>query len=201
MTRTSSDSVSRTLRKYSACSEVSALNTPDIFVSPSTIEAILGPKMRSISSTVYSVSSTTSCNKARDDRFYAQADFVDYDFGDSDGMKQIWFARTTSYAFVGFFGKKNARLMKFQSSSLRHILVQDSSKSSHFSLIRASSSAEYPIEIRFNTDLPPISFHPVDRAVRGPIGLVETSSRTDFVLFGMRSNVCVALTKCVLFVV
>ena len=31
--------VSSTLRKYSACSEVSALNTPDIFVSPSTIPA------------------------------------------------------------------------------------------------------------------------------------------------------------------
>ena len=60
ITRTSSDRVSSTLRKYSACSEVSALKTPDIFVRPSTIEAIFGPKMRSMSSTVYSVSSTTS---------------------------------------------------------------------------------------------------------------------------------------------
>ena len=64
MTRTSSERVSSTLRKYSACSEVSALKTPDILVSPSTIEAILGPKMRSMSSTEYSVSSTTSCSRA-----------------------------------------------------------------------------------------------------------------------------------------
>ena len=62
ITRTSSESVSSTLRKYSACSDVSALKTPDILVSPSTIEAIFGPKMRSMSSTVYSVSSTTSCS-------------------------------------------------------------------------------------------------------------------------------------------
>ena len=62
MTRTSSESVRSTLRKYSACSEVSALKTPDIFVSPSTIDAIFGPNIRSISSTVYSVSSTTSCS-------------------------------------------------------------------------------------------------------------------------------------------
>ncbi len=52
ITRTSSERVSNTLRKYSACSEVSALNTPDIFVRPSTIEAIFAPKMRSMSSTV-----------------------------------------------------------------------------------------------------------------------------------------------------
>ena len=52
ITRTSSERVSRTLRKYSAWRDVSALNTPDILVSPSTIDAILWPKICSISSTV-----------------------------------------------------------------------------------------------------------------------------------------------------
>ena len=57
--------VSSSLRKFSACADAcSPKMPPEIFVSPSTIWAILSPNMLRISSTVYSVSSTTSCSNA-----------------------------------------------------------------------------------------------------------------------------------------
>ena len=65
ITRISSLIVKSNLRKFSACAEAcSPKIPPEILVSPSTICAILSPNILRISSTVYSVSSTTSCNKA-----------------------------------------------------------------------------------------------------------------------------------------
>ncbi len=64
-TRMSSLIVSRSLRKFSAWAEaLSPKIPPEILVSPSTMRAILRPKCCSISSTRYSVSSTTSCSNA-----------------------------------------------------------------------------------------------------------------------------------------
>ena len=145
ITRTSSESVSSTLRKYSACSEVSALNTPDIFVSPSTIEAIFGPKMRSMSSTVYSVSSTTSCSKA------ATTDLTPRPISSATirataiGCRRYGSPLRRRTPSCASLARKNARFMKSQSSLFLQIFVQESSRASHFSLIRASSSAVYPI--------------------------------------------------------
>ena len=52
-------------RIASPCAEAwSPKMPPEIFVSPSTICATLRPNARSMSSTVYSVSSTTSCSRA-----------------------------------------------------------------------------------------------------------------------------------------
>ncbi len=106
MTRTSSDSVSRTLRKYSALFRGVCIEYPRHLRESVDHRGDFGTEdafhiFYGIFRVFYHI-----VQQSRDDRFYAQADFVDYDFGDSDGMKQIWFARTTSYAFVGFFGKK-----------------------------------------------------------------------------------------------
>ena len=65
ITRMSSAIVSSSLRKFSACADaLSPKIPPDIFVNPSTIVAIFFPKFISMSSTRYSVSSTTSWSKA-----------------------------------------------------------------------------------------------------------------------------------------
>ena len=68
---------------------MSALNTPDIFVSPSTIEAILGPKMRSMSSTVYSRVFDHVVQQCRHDGFHAESDLLDDDLGHGNGMQEI----------------------------------------------------------------------------------------------------------------
>ena len=145
MTLTSSESVRSTFRKYSACSEVSALNTPDIFVSPSTIEAILGPKMRSMSSTVYSVSSTTSCSSAATTDFTPSPISSMTILATAIGCRRYGSPERRLTPSCASLARKNARLMKFQSSSFLQILVQDSRRSSHFSFISSSSSAVYPI--------------------------------------------------------
>ena len=56
---------SSSLRKFSACSDACEPKMPpEILVRPSTMEAILSPKLFSMSSRVYSVSSTTSWSRA-----------------------------------------------------------------------------------------------------------------------------------------
>ena len=145
MTRTSSESVRSTLRKYSACSEVSALKTPDILVSPSTIEAIFGPKIRSMSSTVYSVSSTTSCSRAATTDFTPSPISSMTILATAMGWRRYGSPERRRTPSCASLARKNARLMKFQSSSFLQIFVHESNRSSHFSLIRASSSAVYPI--------------------------------------------------------
>ena len=61
----SSDMVSSNFLKFSAWAEAwSPKIPPEIFVNPETIMAIFRPKRFSMSSTVYSVSSTTSCKRA-----------------------------------------------------------------------------------------------------------------------------------------
>ena len=145
ITRTSSESVRSTLRKYSACSEVSALNTPAIFVSPSTIEAILGPKMRSMSSTVYSVSSTTSCSNAATTDFTPSPISSMTILATAMGCRRYGSPERRRTPSCASLARKNARLMKFQSSSFLQIFVHENNRSSHFSRIRASSSAVYPI--------------------------------------------------------
>ena len=65
ITRTSSFNVKSIFLKFSACIEAScSLFKREIFVRPFTILATVSPNNCSISSRVYSVSSTTSCNKA-----------------------------------------------------------------------------------------------------------------------------------------
>ncbi len=149
ITRTSSESVRSTLRKYSACSEVSALNTPDIFVSPSTIEAIFGPKMRSMSSTEYSVSSTTSCSRAATTDFTPSPISSMTILATAIGCRRYGSPERRLTPSCASLARKNARLMKFQSSSFLQILVHERSRSSHFSFIRFSSSAVYPIDYSF----------------------------------------------------
>ena len=64
-TRMSLLMVSSSFRKFSACADaLSPKMPPEIFVNPDTISAIFLPNCASMSSTVYSVSSTTSCSRA-----------------------------------------------------------------------------------------------------------------------------------------
>ncbi len=67
MTRTSSEREKSSFLKFSAWMENDWfwLNISSILVSPSTMRATTGPKPFSMSVSVYSVSSTTSCNKAQ----------------------------------------------------------------------------------------------------------------------------------------
>lgn len=84
-----------------------------------------------------------------DDRFHAQPDLLDDDLGYCNRMQEVRLAGAAPYPLVCLLGQENARLMKFQSSSFLQILVHERSRSSHFSFIRFSSSAVYPIDYSF----------------------------------------------------
>ena len=145
ITRTSSESVSNTLRKYSACSVVSFLYTPAILVSPSTIDAILGVKIRDMSSTVYSVSSTTSCSSAATTDFLPRPISLTAIIATSIGWMMYGSPERRRTPLCASLASRKARLTNSQSSSLLHTfaLRHSSCNSCHFSSMSISSSGVY----------------------------------------------------------
>ena len=48
-----------------------------------------------------------------DDRFDAESDFVHDDLGHSDGMQQVWLARTAAHAAVRLFRQEKSAFDEF----------------------------------------------------------------------------------------